>query len=355
MTADGRGQRRSEPEPGRARRPGRAAAGLPHAKPCNCRSTRWAGSPSRSSSATSSSRSARAGGGLRSVNPAAAVSNGGGATSGAMSSNSSASGSATSDDTASSDASTPSASSSDPDPPARPPPHPPARPTSAASSTTAANTTTTPGTSASGTTGGGSTTRRRRQHGRRRDEQRRRHDRRRRHERRRRRRAALRRSAAWRTSAPRASGVLGSTTLGRGPGRPAARHRPPPRRGPRRAGRPELQPVLHLRRHPSVGLAVYQLPGTNALDVANRVQSQNGGVEAALSRRRGLRHRLRHHAVHPRIDRGRRAHAAGGRGAGRPRRAALPAGLAGHDPADDRRARCPSSAPSPSWRRWASA
>ena len=30
--------------------------------------------------------------------------------------------------------------------------------------------------------------------------------------------------------------------------------------------------------HPSVGIAVFQLPGTNALDVADRVQGQDEGI-----------------------------------------------------------------------------
>ena len=54
--------------------------------------------------------------------------------------------------------------------------------------------------------------------------------------------------------------------------------------------------------HPSVGVAVFQLPGTNALDVAERVKAKMKELEA-IPRRRRLQHRLRHHAVHPRIGR----------------------------------------------------
>ncbi len=210
------------------------------------------------------------GGGLRSVNPAAAVSNGGGATSGAMSSNSSASGSTTSDDTSSSDASTPSTSSSAPSPTSSPTSS-TGTTTSAASSTTASNTTTTPGTSASGTTGGGNT--------------------------------GGGNTGGGATSigggttsgggmsvggatgsAPTISsvadvssaseGVLGSTTLGRGPGLPA-----PAIVRLRDVGRVELGAQNYTQSctfdgRPSVGLSVYQLPGTNALDVANAVRKK---------------------------------------------------------------------------------
>ena len=102
---------------------------------------------------------------------------------------------------------------------------------------------------------------------------------------------------------------------------------------------------------PSVGLSVYQLPGTNALDVADARARQNGRTEDAVSRRRRLRHRLRHHAVHQRVGRGRVQDAVEAVVAGRPGRADVPAGLEGHDPADDRRAGVASSAPSPSWPR----
>ena len=52
-----RGRRHPQSEPRRAGRPGRPAAGRRRASRSSCRSTRWAGSTTRSSSATSSSRS----------------------------------------------------------------------------------------------------------------------------------------------------------------------------------------------------------------------------------------------------------------------------------------------------------
>ena len=61
------------------------------------------------------------------------------------------------------------------------------------------------------------------------------------------------------------------------PGRTAGRrqHRPPPRRGPRRDWAPRTTtspaPSTASRRSAS---AVYQLPGTNALDVADRVRAK---------------------------------------------------------------------------------
>ena len=58
---------------------------------------------------------------------------------------------------------------------------------------------------------------------------------------------------------------------------------------------------------PAVGLSIYQLPGTNALDVADAVRKKMEELKSPLSRRRGLRRRLRHHAVRPRVDRRRGA------------------------------------------------
>ena len=52
---------------------------------------------------------------------------------------------------------------------------------------------------------------------------------------------------------------------------------------------------------PSVGLAIFQLPGSNALDIADRVKAKMRRIGKALPQGAALRHRLRHHAVHPRI------------------------------------------------------
>ena len=91
--------------------------------------------------------------------------------------------------------------------------------------------------------------------------------------------------------------------------------------------------------HQSVGLSIYQLPGTNALDVADRVRAEDGRAQDPLSGRTGLRHRLRHDPVHPRVGLRSLQDAARRGDLGRHRRARVPAGLEGHDPADDRRAR----------------
>ena len=146
----------------------------------------------------------------------------------------------------------------------------------------------------------------RRQHARRRDEHRRRHDPRRRHERRRRDGQRLRRSAAWRTSAPRARACSAAR---RWAAAPAFRRAAVVRLrdvAPHRAGRPELHPILHLRR-PSVG-GPQRLPAARHQRArrGRRRPQENEGAEYALSRRRELRHRLRHDAVHPRVGPGRR-------------------------------------------------
>ena len=60
---------------------------------------------------------------------------------------------------------------------------------------------------------------------------------------------------------------------------------------------------------PSVGLAIFQLPGSNALDTADGVKAKMHELEARSPGTR-LRHRLRHHAVHPRIGRRGVPHAA---------------------------------------------
>ncbi len=53
---------------------------------------------------------------------------------------------------------------------------------------------------------------------------------------------------------------------------------------------------------PSVALSIYQLPGSNALEVAELVQGKDGGPENPVSRGNRLRDRLRHHAVYQRVD-----------------------------------------------------
>ena len=126
-------------------------------------------------------------------------------------------------------------------------------------------------------------------------------------------------------------------------------------RGQHRAGRPVLRPDLHARRQAvggPVGLpaARLQRPGGRRAG-----QGADEAAEGAFPARHRLRHRLRHHAVHQRVDqRGLRDAVRRDRPGGRGR-AGVPAELAlGADPAD-RRAGGRSSAPSPSWRPWASA
>ena len=105
--------------------------------------------------------------------------------------------------------------------------------------------------------------------------------------------------------------------------------------------------------HPSVGLSIYQLPGTNALDVADRVRAKMeelktrfpDGVDYDIAydttpyirESVGEVFKTLRDAVHP----------------GRPRRARVPAGLEGHDPADDRRAGLVDRHVRASWRPWA--
>ena len=85
------------------------------------------------------------------------------------------------------------------------------------------------------------------------------------------------------------------------PGGAGDRHRPHARRGPHRDGCSELQPVLHLRR-PPVGRPLRLPASRNQCARRRRPRaSQDGGAQNPLSGRRGLRHRLRHDAVYPRI------------------------------------------------------
>ncbi len=92
---------------------------------------------------------------------------------------------------------------------------------------------------------------------------------------------------------------------------------------------------------PSAGMAVFLLPGANALEVADAIKQRMKELKSRFPPGLEYDYLLRHHAVHPAVRRGSGQHApdrgpAGGRG-----RAVLPAGLEGHDPAHDRRARLP--------------
>ncbi len=52
----------------------------------------------------------------------------------------------------------------------------------------------------------------------------------------------------------------------------------------------------------SVALSIYQLPGSNALDVSQAVKNKMQELKAPLSGRAGISDRLRHGSVHQRID-----------------------------------------------------
>ena len=88
---------------------------------------------------------------------------------------------------------------------------------------------------------------------------------------------------------------------------------------------------------PSVGMGVFQLPGSNALETAERVKAKMRGTEEAISPRARLPHLLRHHALHQRIDPRGVPDALRRRAAGGARGARVPAELAfGADPLDRR-------------------
>ena len=103
-------------------------------------------------------------------------------------------------------------------------------------------------------------------------------------------------------------------------------------------GAQQYDQICHLDGKPSVGLAVFQLPGSNALQVADAIKAKMEELKQELSRRARIPDRLRHDAVHSRVGRRGVQDAARRGDPGRHRRAVLPAGLEGDDPADDRRA-----------------
>ena len=98
-----------------------------------------------------------------------------------------------------------------------------------------------------------------------------------------------------------------------------------------------------LNNRPNAGIAIYQLPEANALDVGQARQRQDGRARQGLPQGPGLRGALRHHPLRQRLDqRGLPDPDRGGR-PGADRHRAVPAGLArhagaGHDhPGDDHR------------------
>ena len=89
----------------------------------------------------------------------------------------------------------------------------------------------------------------------------------------------------------------------------------------------------------SVALSVYQRPGSNALETAERGPRQDEGAQGSLPRRPRLPDRLRHDPVHRRVGQRGFQHPAGCGHPGRVRRAAVPAELAIGDHPAGRRAR----------------
>jgi multidrug efflux pump len=82
------------------------------------------------------------------------------------------------------------------------------------------------------------------------------------------------------TSSATGSGVLSSTTLGHGPGRPSAgivRLRDVARV---ELGDQNYSLACSFDGHPSVGLGVFQLPGSNALEVANNIRAKMEELKA---------------------------------------------------------------------------
>ena len=97
--------------------------------------------------------------------------------------------------------------------------------------------------------------------------------------------------------------------------------------------------LVRLDGQPSAGLGIFQLPGSNALDIADRVKATMRELATTLPQGTRLRRHLRHHAVHPRVRERGVPYAARRGDPGRHRRAAVPAGLEGIAPAADRRGR----------------
>ena len=89
---------------------------------------------------------------------------------------------------------------------------------------------------------------------------------------------------------------------------------------------------------PAAGIAIYQLPTANALNVATLRQCQDGRAGEVLSAGPDLWRAVRHHAVRNGVDQRGLQDAARGRGAGADRDPGVPAGLARHPGAGDHRA-----------------
>jgi multidrug efflux pump subunit AcrB len=93
-----------------------------------------------------------------------------------------------------------------------------------------------------------------------------------------------------------------------------------------------------LNGQPTIGMGVYMQPGSNALEVVERVQQPHARARRRLPRGRRVQHPVRHHALRARLDlRGEQDHLRGG--AARARGGVpVPAELARDADSDDRRA-----------------
>ena len=80
-----------------------------------------------------------------------------------------------------------------------------------------------------------------------------------------------------------AGGAIPGTTLAGGPPRPSVGIVRLRDVGRVEMGAQNYRQAATFDGHPSVGVAVFQLPGTNALDVANRVQAKMARTEASGS------------------------------------------------------------------------
>ena len=94
----------------------------------------------------------------------------------------------------------------------------------------------------------------------------------------------------------------------------------------------------YLDGEPSITLAIFQLPGSNALKTADAIKKKMEELDKRFPAGHRLPHRLRHDRLHRRIDPRGLQDALRGVHPRLHRRAGVPAGLAGDADADDRRA-----------------
>ena len=104
-------------------------------------------------------------------------------------------------------------------------------------------------------------------------------------------------------------------------------------------GAQQYDQICRLDGEPSVGLAIFQLPGSNALDVAQQIKQKMEELKQDFPA--GLEYKIVYDTTPIRraIDSRSLQNPVRSGDSGRHRRAVLPPGLEGDDPADDRRAR----------------